>query len=254
MLLSIKDATMQFGGLTAVNKVSLDVPQHSICALIGPNGAGKTTLFNMIAGQLKPTGGQIMFNDKRIDGMATYQVNNAGISRTYQSINLFKSMTVLENIMVGWHPKLKSGLVASVLRTHQQRAEEAEMLQKAAELLAIAGLEKKKDMISSSLSYGEQRLLEICRGMASSPSLLLMDEPAAGMNETEKKYLVNLIRTFRDDWQTTILIVEHEMKLVMSLAEKIFVLNFGIKIAEGTPDEIQSNPEVITAYLGEEGD
>lgn len=254
MLLQITDATMQFGGLTAVNNVSLEVPKNSICALIGPNGAGKTTLFNMIAGQLKPTSGIIMFDEKRIDGLPTYRVNNAGISRTYQNINLFKSMTVLENIMVGWHPKLKSGLVGSIIRTRQQKSEELEMICQASRLLSYAGLEKKKDEISSNLSYGEQRLLEICRGMASDPKLLLLDEPAAGMNETEKQNLVKLIRTFRDEWNTTILIVDHEMKLVMSIAEKIFVLNFGLKIAEGTPDEIKRNPDVITAYLGEEGD
>jgi len=241
---------MQFGGLVAVDRVSFDAEPNRIYALIGPNGAGKTTIFNMIAGHLVPTSGDILFDGKRLNGLPTYKINNAGISRTYQNINLFRSMTVLENIIVGFHPKLKSGLVKSILRTKSTRAEERDIIDKSFELLEFVGIANHANEVSDALPYGKQRLLEICRAIASSPKLLLLDEPAAGMNQTEKNELVKLIRKIRDTAGTTILIVEHEMRLVMTIAEKIFVLNFGRKIAEGIPHEIQNNQEVITAYLG----
>ena len=250
MLLEINDAVMQFGGLTAVNHVTLGIEEHSICALIGPNGAGKTTLFNMIAGHLKPTSGSIIFDGREIGGLPTYKINHAGISRTYQNINLFRNMTVLENIMVGYHPKLKSGLTRSLLRLPGQRREEREIVEKARQLLHFADLDQNEGEIARNLSYGEMRLTEICRGIATSPKLLLLDEPAAGMNQTEKMELVKLIQTIRDEYRITILIVEHEMRLVRALSEKIFVLNFGSKIAEGTPDEVLADANVIAAYLG----
>jgi len=250
MLLEIKNLTMRFGSLVAVDDVCLSVEPNRIYALIGPNGAGKTTLFNMVAGHLVPTMGVIDFNGIRLNGLPTYKVNTAGISRTYQNINLFRSMTVLENILVGFHPRLKSGFVRSILRTKSERAEEKETLRKSIELLEFVGIDSHKDDLSDSLPYGKQRLLEICRAIASSPKLLLLDEPAAGMNPTEKRELVRLIRQICSTMDTTVLIVEHEMNVVMTIAEKIFVLNYGRKIAEGTPEEIQRNPEVITAYLG----
>lgn len=249
MLLKVKDVTMRFGGLTAVNSVNLEIKENDICGLIGPNGAGKTTLFNVIAGYYKPNNGTIFIKDKRIDGLHPYQINKNGITRTYQNINLFKKMTVLENIMVGKHPKLKSGLIKSILRTASQKREEKELREKSMEILNIAGIANKADEVSKNLSYGEQRLLEICRGIASEPKLLLLDEPAAGMNSTEKMELVKFIKKIRD-FGITVLIVEHDMKVVMGLTDYIYVLNFGKLIAEGKPEEVQANPEVIKAYLG----
>ena len=250
LLIKVDNLTMKFGGLTAVDNVVLQIKEHDICGLIGPNGAGKTTLFNVIAGFYKPTSGSIMFKDHRIDGLHPYQINKLGIARTYQNINLFNSMTVLENIMVGRHPRLKSNIFSSIIRTGSQRKEEKELEAKSLEILDIAGLADKADDVSKSLPYGEQRLLEICRGIASDPELLLLDEPAAGMNSQEKNGLVDFIKKIRG-FGMTILVVEHDMKVVMGLTDHIFVLNFGKLIAEGKPKEIQSNPEVIKAYLGE---
>jgi branched-chain amino acid transport system ATP-binding protein len=250
MSLQVNDLLMQFGGLSAVNHVSFEVLDKSICALIGPNGAGKTTTFNMISGTLVPTSGKVIFNGKEIQGLLPYKINNFGIARTYQNINLFRSMTVLENVMVGMHSQLHSNFWASLFHLPSERREEHEMLEKCHYLIEYVGLKDKINEVSRNLSYGNQRLLEIGRALASSPTLLLLDEPAAGMNTTEKRSLAALIRRIQSDYQLTVLLVEHEMRLVMEVAEKIFVLSFGEKIAEGTPAEIQSNEAVITAYLG----
>jgi len=250
MPLQVNDLVMQFGGLAAVNHVSFEVPDLSICALIGPNGAGKTTIFNMISGNLVPTSGKVTYNDREIQGLLSYKINNLGISRTYQNINLFRSMTVLENVMVGMHSKLKANFWSSLFHMPWERREEKEMLEKCFALIEYVGLKDRINEVSRNLSYGNQRLLEIGRALASSPKVLLLDEPAAGMNTAEKRSLSSLIKKIQKDYQITILLVEHEMRLVMEVAEKIFVLNFGEKIAEGNPLEIQSNEAVITAYLG----
>jgi branched-chain amino acid transport system ATP-binding protein len=241
---------MQFGGLAAVNHVSFEIPDKTICALIGPNGAGKTTIFNMISGALVPTSGKVIFKEKEIQGLLPYKINNLGIARTYQNINLFRSMTVLENVMVGMHSRLHSNFWSSLFHLPGERREEREMMEKCLYLIEYVGLKDRVHDVSRNLSYGNQRLLEIGRALASSPALLLLDEPAAGMNTTEKRTLSALIRKIQRDYQMTVLLVEHEMRLVMEVAENIFVLNFGEKIAEGAPGEIQANEAVITAYLG----
>lgn len=248
-MLTLDKLTIKFGGLTAVDNVSFEIPKGSIYGLIGPNGAGKTTCFNMITGVYKPTSGRVLLNGQEIQGKMPYKINELGIARTYQNINLFKKMTVLENVMVGCHTKSSAGLAAAIFRTPKQRAEEKSVIEKSMEILTFIELADKANFLASGLSYGEQRRLEISRAMASAPSLLLLDEPAAGMNSKEKEELTETIRKISQKG-FTVLLVEHDMKLVMNVCQNICVLNFGKKIAEGEPAYIQSHEEVIEAYLG----
>ena len=250
-MLKVEHMTQKFGGLIANNDVSLTVEKGTISGLIGPNGAGKTTFFNVISGVYKPSAGNITFEGQRIDGKKPFQIHDIGIARTYQVINLFKKMDVVENVMVGMHSNMKQGFFSSMLRTKAQRAEEALVRERAYELLDFVNLKDKANDMAGALSYGEQRRLEIVRGLASEPKLLLLDEPAAGMNTNEKQDLDELLRNIQAR-KVTILIIEHDMKLMMGVADYIFVLNYGKKLAEGIPLEIQNNPEVIAAYLGED--
>lgn len=250
-MLQVNDITLAFGGLVAVNHVSMEVSDRSITGLIGPNGAGKTTLFNLVSGVYKPDSGDIIFNGKSIAGMRGYQINESGIARTYQVINLFKKMTVLENVLVGMHSRIKANYFESLLHTVKQRKEEKACREKAMKLLEFVGLDKQASYEAGSLSYGQQRLLEIVRGLASDPELLLLDEPAAGMNSCENEELMDLLRKITQTG-VSILIIEHDMNLMMSLCDYIYVLNYGKLLAEGKPSEVRQNPEVIAAYLGGE--
>lgn len=253
-ILELKDVTKKFGGLTAVDGVNLKVEENQICALIGPNGAGKTTVFNMITGAYQVTSGDVIFNGKSICGKKPHQIVENGIARTFQNIRLFKSATVLENVMTGFHCKTKTGMFNVIFNYRKCIQEEAECREKALEILRFLGLEDVKDLEARNIPYGHQRLLEIGRALATSPKLLLLDEPAAGMNSQEKKELVNTIRKIRDTYHLAVLLVEHDMELVMGISENITVINFGRPIACGTAEEIQNNNDVIEAYLGRSDD
>ncbi len=248
-MLSLENVTIKFGGLVAVNDVTLDIPDGSIFGLIGPNGAGKTTLFNLISGVYKPTSGKIYFGGKQIEGTTPYKINELGIARTYQNINLFKKMTALENVMVGCHTKSNSGIFDSIIKTKKHKNEEKAILEKSMEILKSMGLEDKANLKASNLSYGEQRRLEIARAMASEPKLILLDEPAAGMNANEKLELNETIKKI-NKLGITVLLVEHDMKVVMNICDTVCVLNYGKKLCVGDPDYVTSNDEVIEAYLG----
>lgn len=253
-ILELKDVTKKFGGLTAVDSVNLKVEENQICALIGPNGAGKTTVFNMITGAYQVTSGDVLFCGESICGKKPHDIVKKGIARTFQNIRLFKSATVLENVMTGFHCKTKTGMFNVVFQPGKCRKEEAETRQKALEILKFLGLDGVKDNEAGSIPYGHQRLLEIGRALATSPKLLLLDEPAAGMNSQEKKELVETIRKIRDTYNLAVLLVEHDMELVMGISENITVINFGRRIADGTAEEIQNNNDVIEAYLGRSED
>lgn len=249
-ILSINKLTKRFGGLVAVNNLSLEVDEKAIVSVIGPNGAGKTTVFNCITGFYNPEEGAVLFNGQAINGFSPDRVTQKGISRTYQNIRLFANMTALENILVGRHARLKSNWISAILRTPSYHYEEESALNEAMRLLKFVGLTGMGDHLASSLPYAAQRRLEIARALASEPKLLLLDEPTAGMNPQETNELTRFIRDLRDQLHITILLIEHHMRVVMDISEHITVLDYGSKIAEGNAREIQNNPAVIEAYLG----
>lgn len=250
-MLTVENLTIRFGGLVAVNNLNFTIKKGEIFGLIGPNGAGKTTCFNMISGALIPTSGKVILNGKELQGRPMFEINGEGIARTYQNINLFKEMSVLENVMVGQQSHMKSGLISSILKSPSQKKEEAMVMEKAKEMVEFVGLHHRMADDACNLSYGEQRLLEIARALASNPVLLLLDEPAAGMNPSEKMELKDLVLRIRDKG-ITVLVVEHDMKFVMNLTDRICVLNYGEELALGSPSEVQTNPAVVEAYLGGE--
>ena len=253
-VLEVNHATMRFGGLVAVNDLSMHIDHQEIVALIGPNGAGKTTAFNMITGVYTPTEGSVTLSGRNITGMRPDRIAAAGIARTFQNIRLFKALTVLDNVLIAQHLRLTAYWVGSVLRSPRYRKENAQMYARAKELLTYMGLWEVRGEIASSLPYGMQRKLEIARALATQPTLLLLDEPAAGMNPAESAELTELIRGIRDQFHLTVLLIEHHMDVVMDISDRIYVLNYGSLIAEGTPAQIQSNEDVIHAYLGGDED
>ncbi|MEC0172319.1 ABC transporter ATP-binding protein [Paenibacillus graminis] len=252
VLLDVKEASRYFGGLKALSEVSLHIGKGELIGLIGPNGAGKTTLFNLLTGVYPPSTGSIILNNESIGGMKPYKINHKGAARTFQNIRLFTSMTVLENVKIAFHQHARHSLFTSMLRLPKHFRGEDEITQKAMDILKIFNLADQCGEVASNLSYGNQRRLEIARALAAGPRLLLLDEPAAGMNPNETRDLMNLIAWIRKEFDLTILLIEHDMSLVMGVCDRIYVLDRGMLIANGTPSEIRSNPKVIEAYLGQE--
>ena len=250
-MLDVKNLSISFGGLKAVDDFSITIEKGQLYGLIGPNGAGKTTIFNLLTGVYKPDGGRILLDGKDITGHKAIQINQAGIARTFQNIRLFKELSVLDNVKVGLHNHHKYSTLSGILRLPSYYKVEKEMDERAMELLKVFDLDKEFDYKASNLPYGKQRKLEIARAQATEPKLLLLDEPAAGMNPKETAELMKTIRFVRDHFDMTVLLIEHDMKLVSGICERLTVLNFGHMLAEGPTSEVLSNPEVIKAYLGE---
>lgn len=250
-MLSVKNLSISFGGLRAVDSFNITIQKGELYGLIGPNGAGKTTVFNLLTGVYKPDSGIVILNGVNISGKSPIEINKAGIARTFQNIRLFKNMSVLDNVKTGLHNQYRYSTLAGILRLPSYYRTEKLMNEKAYEILEVFDLDREANTLAANLPYGKQRKLEIARALATNPKLLLLDEPAAGMNPAETEELMKTISLIREKFNVTILLIEHDMKLVAGICEKIFVLNFGMELANGLPQEVLNNPEVIKAYLGE---